>query len=201
MSKGIWGGLFAEFMAAVTIVAMAVILIMFLKIHVTEIVVDYYNWGKEYYIPLALLSTDINGNASSIIFTKLNSQILTEEEKNKILDEIKGIVNLWFFGNREGAQEEEELPKSYILRIGNDVIQEELNCYCAYTGGLEYMGTCQGECGGKEGTRCNKDEDCFPRDIIILKIKQYSTYPVPLINSSVIEMSFETMVYKQIEGD
>lgn len=200
MNKGLWGGLFAQFMAAVTIVAMAVILIMFLKIHVTEIVIDYYNWGREYYIPLALLSTDINGNSSSIIFTRLYSNI-PPEEKNEILNEIKGIINFWFFGNKEGAQQEGELPKSYILRIGNDVIQEKLNCYCAFTGGLEYMGTCQGACGGKEGTRCNKNEDCFPESIRILKIKQYSAYPVPLINSSVIEMSFETIVYKQIQGD
>jgi hypothetical protein len=115
--KGQFGGLIGEFAIAVFIVLFVIIFIVAFKIHVIQAMVDYYLWGKEYDIPMALFSIDVKGNSSVIALSRIIHEDKLEEDSHELKVEIKNIVDRWFIENKEGTDVNQY--QIYNLKIDN----------------------------------------------------------------------------------
>jgi hypothetical protein len=198
-SKGILGGLLAEFAVAVFVVLFVIIFIFCFKIHVTQSMVDYYLWNKEYDIPLALFSIDINEESSAMALNRVFY-------KNKFgYDEytLKNIIDKWFI-----EPTDKKTYQYYRFELGDVVFEKEVPCNCkaVETGTMKDEYECRGnDCGSYKNcpysTKLACDDYCKEAcQIETIQRKNLGLYPSPIIyngTNRVVPLKFNTIVYEK----
>ena len=155
--KGQFGGLIGEFAIAVFVVLFVIIFIVAFKIHVTQAMVDYYLWNKEYDIPMALFSIDVDKDPtekteyeSSVIFlSRLHYADVLGEDENTLQNQLNPILDRWSKGVNQ-----------YTLTFDKTTLQNVNKCICKTDLEGAMYGTCSEVC--KESTR---GKYCFARSV------------------------------------
>jgi len=166
--KGQFGGLIGEFAIAVFVVLFVIIFIVAFKIHVTQAMVDYYLWNKEYDIPMALFSIDVDKDptekteyeSSAIFLSRLHYADVLGEDKNALRNQLNPILDRWSRGVNQCT-----------LTFGETMLQNKNKCVCEPLMENAMYGTCSDSC--KEST---KDKDCFAKSVDGFSIGQIIEY-------------------------
>jgi hypothetical protein len=158
IKKGQFGGLIGEFAIAVFVVLFVIIFIVAFKIHVTQAMVDYYLWNKEYDIPMALFSIDVDKDptekteyeSSAIFLSRLHYADILDEDKTSLKNQLNPILDKWSKGVNQ-----------YTLTFDKTILQNMNECICKPTRDISgwLYGKCTDEC--KESTR---GKDCWALD-------------------------------------
>ena len=150
--KGFVGWLAVFFAIGAFVALFLFIFLYFFKFHVTMMMVDFYFWNKEYDIPMALFSTDIdtdtsedgeNFESSVIVLNKMRYGMYTDSDEDSEMNQIKGqlrdVINEWYGYELEHGY--------YVLKFeGFELHSEENPCTCQYEGGIVSPWTCHGSC-------------------------------------------------------
>lgn len=199
--KGQIAGLVAMFLVALFVVLFVFIFIFAFKIHVTQSMVDYYLWGKEYDIPMALFSTDVNEESPAVALNRIfyKSKFGYDEWVGKT----KEILDRWFI-----ERTSQKTYQFYHFELG-DVVLEEQVCKCIASAlpgsGYECVGT---DCK-PEGEDCpiNYDEFtctgyCIEKACKISQTQRNNLglYPTPIVfngTTRVVPLKFDTITYEK----
>jgi hypothetical protein len=179
--KGIIAGILGPYIAAAFIIAAILIFMYQFKYHISQMMVDYFLWGKEFNIPMALFTTDIKGESS---VTTLSKIVYHVGNYQNLKDELNTIVDQWFVPASDHYQ--------YTLQMGDFYMTKTVNnCGCISITSYE---------GGYRSVYLSCD-DCD--DIKIIKRENVGVYPVPLTyngTTRTVPMFFSTLVYVKLEG-
>lgn len=203
-TKGQFGGLLAEFVIAAFIVLFVIIFITSFKIHVTQAMIDYYFWGKEYNIPLALLSTDIDikdenrFESSIVIFNKIR-YFKDEGLKENLRNNLRNVIEAWFPGVSQS-----DYTREYTLKFGEkkeEVIEKTRDCTCTWPSATEGL-KCTSGCGPKAGESCRNQAECVPKNEMVTEVNNLGIYPLPVVYNGtlrVVELNWTSDVIRWIK--
>ena len=198
--KGLIGWAVGCFAAGIFATLFLFIFLYSFKYHITMIMVDYYFWNKEYDIPLALFSTDVDGVSSIVAMNKVHYDGVLTEDYKSLKTELNNIVESWF--GEHGI---------YILRFEgteiNRLALDDCVCYAyQYGEGFVLTGQCTGPgCGGDEGKKCKVldgtlvDEEGSCGGKRIARTSHLGTYPLPIVfNGTDRIIALELQVKKEM---
>ena len=204
--KGQIAGLVGMFLVALFVVLFVFIFIFAFKIHVTQSMVDYYLWSKEYDIPMALFSTDVNEESPAVALNRIfyKSKFGYDEWVGKTKD----ILDRWFI-----ERTSQKTYQFYHFELGNVVLEEEVGCDCkasAIPASLPTRYECAGnDCGSHQGEDCDTtsgEPDCTEYcvgkacKISTLQRNNLGLYPTPIVfngTTRVVPLKFDTIIYEK----
>jgi len=192
-------GLLTAFIAGGVFVALFLFIFLYcFKYHITMMMIDYYLWNREYDIPLALFSTDINTNpdgdekyeSSVVVLNKIYygkyADSDEDSEMNKVKGELRDIINEWY-----GYKEESGF---WTMIFGNVTIMAMPNpCECVPTGPIwckYYVCKWAPECdGGEQEFRDVRGQCCDPTTNVpcneahgdVIGVQHLGLYPLPIV--------------------
>ena len=204
--KGIIAGILGPYIAAVFIIAAILIFMYQFKYHISQMMVDYFLWGKEFNIPMALFTTDIQGETSVVALSKIVYKVGSNQDQIK--NELNAIVDDWFVPASASYQYNLQMGDISITKIGSTA-----TCQCMshsyYGDGMsprayQYL-ACEGStCGSKTGMPCGglTGENCIDNAKVI-KRENVGLYPLPLPyngTTRIVPLMFSSVVQVQLQG-
>jgi hypothetical protein len=179
--KGIIAGILGPYIVSAFIIAAILIFLYQFKYHMSQLMVDYYLWGKEFNIPMALFTTDIREQSSAVALSKIVYKVGSDQDKIK--SELNEVVDDWFLPYSIYYQYTLQMEDFYMIKTVD-------GCKCttitSYEGGYRsYDYSC---------------EDCT--NVKIIKRENVGVYPLPLPyngTTRVVSLIFSTLVYTELK--
>lgn len=205
--------LLATFSIAAFIVLFVVIFILAFKIHVTQTMIDYYLWNKEYDIPMALFSVDINDESSAIALNRAFYNSKFGGNYNDWIQQTETTINRWFIRNTN-----QKTYQYYNFELGTVALEGEVGCACIASGiPISSPTPSQYECAGSACSPTGEDcpptdnkftctEYCLKKSVCKTSITQRSNlglYPTPIIYNGtdrVVPLKFDTVIAENKAG-
>ena len=204
-AKGFLGGLVIEFAIAVFVVLAVLIFVYCFKIHITQAMVDYYLWGKENDIPMALFSSDINGESSAVALNRIFYNKKNGRDYDEWKTKMETIMNSWFIENSG-----QKTYQFYHFELDDVVIEKEVPCNCYAKSTNNNIGQTIYECAGTDcgslsgqkstetATQYGWDQYCKGACLVnTIEMKSLGLYPVPIIYNGtdrIVTLKFNTVV-------
>ena len=166
-AKGFLGAFIIDFAIAVFVVLAVFIFVYCFKIHITQAMVDYYMWNKEFDIPMALFSVDVKEvgspkiESSAVFLSRLYYATVLGENKDELKKQLNTILDRWSQGVNQ-----------YTLTFGEIAFTNEVQCVCKSTKDLE--GWLYGKCTGCKST--TEGKSCWARDYGDISVGQIIEY-------------------------
>lgn len=180
-NKGIIGaGIIAQFIFAVFIVIFVLIFLFQFKYHIIQTMGEYYLWGKEFDIPLALLITDINNQNSAVALNKIYYSDELGIDATDLKNGMQELVTFWFSTPSKNFK--------YHLQFGNLVITADTLEKCS---------------AGSAGPHGSYYSYCPSKDDDIKKRNVHGFYPIPVMfngTDRVVPLEFESLIVMESGG-
>ncbi len=121
-----WAAIVAKWAIIIFLILSILVFFVTFKYHVKLTVAEYYLWGKQYDIPLALFSINMNGDSSVVALNKIYYG------DNSLKENLREILDKWF---GKVYYYKLSFGSTNIVRENASVIVENGNWYIIYPTG------------------------------------------------------------------